>query len=254
MNIDRNLVNRALLVAGRMPSSEWEEEGSANNAMIKEFYLSTFLEALSEISWTGGRRRKFLMKTGVPHIQNTGFRFTYDLPLDCARPVELRDKEYFVVEDRFLYTEQERADLLYITNGRIQPAVPMVSGGRPGDIPGGEYFSGGRPGDAADEDVTLYGGRPGDITEAIPPDVKPDEDYPEYQMPRYESKFYQYVENMLAAKFALKLSENPALHGQLLQQAYMIKQEAVNASLSVSAGPVKPNKWWGEELGIHAYH
>jgi hypothetical protein len=254
MNIDRNLVNRALLVAGRMPFSEWEEAGSANNTMVKEFYLSTFLEALSEISWTGGRKRKFLMKTGVPHIRNAGFRFIYDLPLDCARPVELREREYFVTEDRFLYTDQEQADLLYITNGRIQPAVPLVSGGRPGDVLEGEYFSGGRPGDMADEDVTLYGGRPADIPEAAPPEAGPGEDYPEYRMPRYESKFYQYVENMLAAKFALKLSENPALHGQLLQQAYMIKQEAVNASLSVSAGPIKPAKWWAEELGIHAHY
>jgi hypothetical protein len=240
-----------------MPVTAWEREGdSANTILIKEFYLSTLLEALSEVSWTAGRERKYLMGTGIPHRRNTAFCYTYDLPADCARPIELRDKEYYVVEDRFLYTDQKHAELLYITNGRVQRPIALVSGGRPEDVPenGGEYCSGARPGDMADDELILYGGKPGDIEDTEPPDPPPLEDYPDYRMPRYESKFYQYVENMLAAKFALKLSENPALHGQLLQQAYLIKQEAVNASLSVSAAQVKPKKWWAEELGIHAYH
>jgi hypothetical protein len=251
MNIDWNLVNRAMLLVGQYSLSPGDlKTGNPTAAMVKSFYLTTLLEALSEVSWTGGRRRAYLMRSGVSHVRNGGFGFSYDAPFDCARAVELRDKAYFVTENRFIYTGQEHAELLYVTNGKILRPAAAITAGRPGEITGTEYFSAGRPGDKAEVLETFHPGRIADIGDALPSDPESTEDYPDYRMPEYEPKFYQYVETLLAAKCASQLSEEPALAARLLQQAYLVREEAVTASLSAAAGPRKPQKWWGEQLGI----
>jgi hypothetical protein len=84
----------------------------------------------------------------------------------------------------------------------------------------------------------------------LPPDPEPDEDYPDYRQLEYEPKFYEYIERSLAAKFSMKLTNQPQLHIQLLQEAMLIKQEAVNATRSRRAAKREPKKWWGEEMGI----
>jgi hypothetical protein len=257
MDMDRGLVNRALLDVGQQPLAE-EDISAGNTAYLlcKQYYLETFLEALSEIDWTGGRRRRYLMKTGIPRLEN-GYRFAYDMPADCARPLELRGNEYFVVEGRFICTGQDNALLLYITSGRVLRELAAVSCGRPSDIPEAEYLSGGRPGGLAEHDGILRAGRPADIppwegtgTRPLPEDPDTGEDYPDYRPPRYEPKFYEYIQKTLAAKFAMKISGQPQLHVQLLQEAMLIRQEAVNASMSAGAAKLKPKKWWKEELGL----
>ncbi|MDR2784569.1 MAG: hypothetical protein LBB83_01510 [Treponema sp.] len=252
MNMDRNLVNRALLDVGQSPLTDADRAAENTTFLLaKQFYLETFLEALSEVPWTGGRKRARLARTGRPHL-GSGYRFTYDVPFDCARPVELRDNAFFVIEDRFLCTDRDNAELLYITNGKLLRKIAGVHLGI-GDIPAMEYLTGGKPGD--NPEVTLYSGRPGNAPESAEPDAHPEDpplpdEYPDYRPPEYEPKFYEYIEKMLAAKFAMKLAERPELHVQLLQEALLIREGTISASMGSSAAKRQPQRWWKEELGL----
>lgn len=250
MNMNRDIVNRALLDVGQQPLADEDMPDNTVYLLCKQYYLQTFLEALSEVAWTGGRKRDRLMKTHRPHLP-TGYSFVYDMPFDCARPIELQDNGYFVVEDRYICTEVEKAQLLYVSNGKILKPVAAVTCGKPGDFMDMEYLSCGWP--DTDAEVTLKAGGPGDLpleTMPLPPDPAPTEDYPDYRPPEYEPKFYEYVEKTLAAKFAMKLSGEGALHVQLLQEAMILRQDAVTVSMSSSAAKLKPQRWWKEELGL----
>jgi hypothetical protein len=250
MNMNRDIVNRALLDVGQQPLADGDMPDNTVYLLCKQYYLQTFLEALSEVAWTGGRKRDRLMKTHRPHLP-TGYRFVYDMPFDCARPIELQDNDYFVVEDRYICTEVERARLLYVSNGKILRPVAAVTCGKPGDMMDMEYLSSGWP--DTDPEVTLKAGGPGDLpleTMPLPPDPEPADDYPDYRPPEYEPKFYEYVEKTLAAKFAMKLSNQPELHVQLLQEAMILREDAVTVSMGSSAAKLKPQRWWKEELGL----
>ena len=246
MNLD--IVNRALLAIGQNPLTDVDKE--ANNAgyqLCKSYYLSTFLEALSEVEWVGGRKRAKLVRTGRPLLQDYKYLFTYDMPYDCAKPIELQNNEYFIVEDRLILSDVPDAQLLYVSNGKIlRPNAIAVN--KLGELPDIEYFSAGPPGTVPD--VILYPGKPSDIKNTLPEDPKPASDYPDYIALDYEHKFYEYIEKMLAAKFAIKLSEQPKLHTQLLQAALLAKQEATDASRASRAAKVKENLWWTDELGL----
>jgi hypothetical protein len=248
--MDRGIVTRALGYVGEYHLTDQDvADKNTNYLTAKAFYLQTFLEALSEVAWTGGRRRKKLTLTGLPRLPS-GYRFAYDLPYDCAKAVELQDEAYFVVESRFLLTDREKAELLYVSNGRrLRPDVAIVSAGKPGDIHELEYITAGRPG--TDPDFVIRSGRPRDIGPALPETPEPSEDYPDYARLEYEPKFYQCVELALAAKFAVKESANPQLHGMLLQEAMVIKQEAINASGGNRAARQKTKGFWSEEYGFH---
>jgi hypothetical protein len=250
MNMNRDLVNRALLNVGQQPLNDADIPDSTVYLLCKQYYLQTFLEALSEAAWTGGRKRDRLMKTNRPRL-SPGYRFVYDLPFDCARPIELQDNGYFIVEDRYICTDVERAALLYVANGKILRPVASVSCGKPGDLMDMEYISCGWP--DTDPDVTILAGGPRDLpagSEPLPPDPEPEEDYPDYRPPEYEPKFYEYVEKTLTAKFAMKLSDQPELHTRLLQEALIIRESAVAVSMGSQAAKLKPQHWWKEELGL----
>ena len=249
MNMDINIVNRALYAIGQNPLAD--ADISANNTgyqLAKSYYISTFLEALSEVEWVGGRKREKLVRTGRPVLHNRNYAYAYDMPFDCARPVELQENEYYIVEDKLILTDEPDAQLLYVANGRImRPVTSVVM--RLGERPEDEYMTAGPPGTMPN--VTLYPGIPSDIGDEFPEDSAPDTDFPDYIQLDYEPKFYQFIEKILAAKFAIKLTDQPKLHTQLLQEALLIKQEAVDASRARRAAKVNPEKWWSQELGIN---
>ena len=249
--MNRDLVNRALLDVGQQPLADTDIPDNTVYRACKGYYLQTFLEALSEVAWTGGRKRDALVRTGRPILNDTRYQYAYDIPFDCAKPIELQDNDYFTVEDRILYTDTPRAQLLYVSNGKLLRPVAAVTCGKAGDLMDMEYLTGGQP--WTDPEVTILCGGPRDLpiaTAALPPDPEPAEDYPDYRPPEYEAKFYEYVEKTLAAKIAMKLSEQPELHVQLLQEALLIRQEAVTASMGSQAAKLKPQRWWKEELGL----
>ena len=258
MNMDKGIVNRALYDIGQYPLNDDDIKNKNTNYLLcKEFYLAVFLEALSEVEWTGGRRRGKLIPTGRPVIKNVNYQFTYDIPFDCAKPIELQNNNYyFVVEDRFLFTDDPGAELLYVSNGKVLRQVAVISAGRPGDIHDMEYLTAG-PLNTYDG-VMIWSGRPADIkapehwdgfTPIEPPeDPEPDEDYPDYIALEYEPKFYEYIEKNLAAKLSMKVSAQPGLHVQLLQEALLIKQEAIRASKSSRAAKIQEVPLWTEEM------
>ncbi|MDR2746740.1 MAG: hypothetical protein LBB77_04765 [Treponema sp.] len=255
MNMNRGLVNRAILTVGQMPLTDEDvQDKTTAYQTYWQYYLATFLEALSEAEWSGGRKREELVRTGRPVLKDMRFAYAYDIPFDCAKPIELQNNEYFVVEDRILYTDVFRPQLLYVSNGKILRPVASVLCGKPGDSMDMEYLTAGQP--WTESEVTLVCGGPGDLppedaAEAVPPpDPEPAEDYPDYRQTEYEPKFYEYVEKTLAAKAAMKMSEQPQLHLQLLQEALLIKQEAVRATKIRQAAKLEPRPWWGEELGL----
>jgi hypothetical protein len=242
------IVNRALLDVGQSPLLPADiAQKNAAYELCAFFYLDTFLEALSEVEWTGGRKRARLAETGRPVLKNLRYRFAYDMPLDCAKPVELQDRGFFEVEGRIIYSDVPEAELLYVSNGKILPPAAAVTPGRPGESPEAEYLSAGRPG--TEPEVTLRAGGPGDILPVpLPEDPVSGEDYPGYRARDYEPKFYEYIERKLAARFAMKLSDQPGLHTQMLQEAMLIRQEAVNVSRSLRAAKAAPNVWWTEGM------
>jgi hypothetical protein len=153
------------------------------------------------------------------------------------------------VEGRLIYTDVRDAELLYVSNGKILRRVPAVSAGKPGNVHDMEYLSAGPPG--TEPEVTLRAGGPEDILPVpLPEEPEAEEDYPDYRPPEYEPKFYEYVERALAAKFSMKLSNQPQLHIQLLQEAMLIKQEAVTATKSRAAAKRNGGRWWTEGVRI----
>ena len=259
MNI--GLVNRALYNVGQYPLLEDDiQSKNTNYLMCKEYYLSTFLEALSEVEWTGGRKREKLIPSGRSILKNHTYSYVYDVPFDCAKPIEIQNNEYFIVEDRLIFTNVDNAELLYVSNGKILREVAVISAGRPGDLHDMEYLTAGPPRLATEGAVMLWAGRPNDIPEPpsdwdgetpipLPSDPLSSDDFPDYIALEYEPKFFEYVEKSLSAKFAMKLSNQPALHVQLLQEAYLIKQEAIKTSNSIRAAKLQDNPWWTTEMG-----
>jgi len=249
MNMNIDIVNRALFATGQdlLTGNDISAKNDGYN-LCKAYYITTFLEALSEVEWVGGRKRDKPVRTGKPVERDRKYRFAYDMPFDCARPIELQNNEYFIVEDRLILTDAPDAELLYVSNGKKLRPVAAASAPRPGDIPEHEYFTAGPPG--TEPDITLYPGTPADIEDELPDDPVSDEDYPDYIALDYEPKFFEYIEKRLAAKFAMKLSDQPQLHAQMLQEAMLIKQEAVVASRAGRAAKVKEKPWWGQELGL----
>ena len=248
MNMDLNIVNRALFDAGQNTLSDEDITGQNTVYRIcKAYYLTAFLEALSEVEWVGGRKRTRLARTGRPLTRDRRYRFAYDMPFDCAKPIELQDNEFFLVEDRLILTGAPDAELLYVSNGKVLRTIAAAVNGEPGDLPDMEYLSAGQPG--LDPDVTLWAGEPEDIPDELPPDPEPVDDYPDYTAPGYEPKFYEYIEKSLAARLSMKLSAQPELHNLLLQEALFIKREAVDASRSARAAKINGNRWWTDEMG-----
>jgi hypothetical protein len=248
MNMNLEIVNRALFATGQSPLTDADIAAKNSSfGLCKAYYISTFLEALSEVEWVGGRKRAELVLTGRPVVRDRRYRFAYDMPCDCARPIELQDNEYFIVEDRLILTDAPNAELLYVSNGRVLRPIAVASAGKPGEI-GEEYFTAGQP--WTEPDYTLYPGRPADIANAFHEDPAPADDYPDYIALDYEHKFHEYIEKKLAAKFAMKLSEQPQLHVQLLQEAMLVRMEAINASRAGRAAKVKETPWWSQQLGL----
>jgi hypothetical protein len=118
MNIDQALANRVFAGIGDDPLTPADYAGaSLRFRVLKDFYLQTFLEALSEVPWTRGKKRSVLSKIDADHL--SPYRFQYAVPVDCARPLEIQENAYFVAEGNRILTDREDAALLYITNGKI---------------------------------------------------------------------------------------------------------------------------------------
>ncbi|MDR2964206.1 MAG: hypothetical protein LBU88_00325 [Treponema sp.] len=304
MNMNIDLVNRALYTTGHEELISKEDRSDEKKKpmynLCKAFYLSTYLEALSEVPWVSARRRKRLMRVRRPRFRS-GYRFVYTLPYDCARAVELSGKGDYIIEGRYLCTDEKRAELMYITNGKRLPRLRIAQAPAPGeeadivlspgevdesDIPVDVVFDPGEPEeDGIGKEECLECGElldhctckpeeddngidtmdwdeldeaeaddldEGDIYEEDELDEgdiveDTDEDYPEYELPQYEPKFYEYIEMSLAAKFAIKITDKPQLSSMLFQKAQFIKDQAITASKSMAKAKKQHHEWWDEQ-------
>jgi len=295
MDMDIELANRSLYAAGLLNETqgggaallarEDRESGSPDRkalyATCRSFYLATYLEALSEAPWASGRRRKRLLKTVLPH-GSSGYRFAYGLPWDCARPLELSGKGDYVIEGNFLCTDVDRAELLYVSNGkvindstRIEPAeigdlahnatVLSPGGLDEMDVPADVVFNAFAPRDIPwhgkrdyigdggvhiSEPARMPEGWDGKTPVPFPAAAPSGEDYPEYAPLQMEPKFYEYLEKALAARLAVKNTREPRLHEKLLQEALMVKQDAIASTKGVAAAKRQGSEWWADRLGL----
>ncbi len=118
MNIDKSIVARALAKAGQEPLNDDDiKKNSARWRVIKEFYLSTILETLSQTEWTSQKKRKILLRN-FDDENLTDYNYCYFLPEDCAKPEELKSEEEFMIEGNLLYTNDANAILMFISNGK----------------------------------------------------------------------------------------------------------------------------------------
>ncbi len=115
MEMDDGIVTRALMKAGQEPLNDQDKEkNSTRYRAIKQFYLATIEETLVTTEWTSQKTRKKLNKADIENFSN--YDYVYSLPVDCAKAEELLDKEEFIIEGRFLYTNSANAVLMYVSN------------------------------------------------------------------------------------------------------------------------------------------
>ena len=211
MNIDRELANRIFLDIGE----EMATDGDASQEtlkwrVLKEYYLSTMISAVSSIPWINGKLRKALTKIdavlpGAANPDNktvnySPYRFMYELPVDCARPLEIQGDYFYVIENGKLLTDRDDAALLYVTNGKV--SVPLAG-----------------------------------------------HDYPGYNLPEMEPLFYEYVEKLIASKMVMKLMPGQAdLRQALFAEAMLARQEALSAIRAVSSSRSTGERRWDEEI------
>jgi hypothetical protein len=99
--------------------------------VLERYYLSTILTELAANPWIGARKRAPLTKidcvlpgeanpTNKP-VNYSPYRYMYNLPADCVRPLEIQGNHFFVIEEKKLLTDLNNAALLYITNGYVSP-------------------------------------------------------------------------------------------------------------------------------------
>ena len=120
MNIQTDVVNRALARVGEQPIAD-DDRTSIQFNRVKKQYLATILESLSEYPWTSAMKRARLIEiTEGENLSEYAYRFT--MPIDCAKPLALLENVYFKVEGSTLYTDDSTAILLYVTNGALPAA------------------------------------------------------------------------------------------------------------------------------------
>lgn len=120
MNINKDIVNRALEAAGQERLSDEDiEKNSSRWRLIKDNYLSVILTTLAKTTWTSQLKREKLKEAEASNF--TGYDYVYLLPVDCAKPEELQDEAEFNVEGKYLYTNSPMAVLLYVSNGKRKP-------------------------------------------------------------------------------------------------------------------------------------
>jgi hypothetical protein len=252
MNLDFALVNRALQNLGLSPISEADRAaGNADWLTAREYFLQTMLEALAQVEWTSAKRRRDLLPAQLPFKRNHDFSFAYVLPLDCAKPIELDGQEYFEVEANLLYTTAAPARLLYISNGRRFIDQTSLAAGAARRPPPPAFVSGGDARRACryegGDNIVIAGtaSRP-----APPPPPEESEDFPDYRNLDLEPNFYLYWENLLSAKYALRLTDKPDLSVLYFNKAQSIGRAAQTISIQHSAARRTANPTWQEKLGL----
>jgi len=261
MNLDLALVNRALMNINMdpLPAEKYRDKDSKEWQTAYAYYLSSMLEALAQVEWTGAKRRRELAPAQTPVKHHAEFAYVYCLPIDCAKTIELDGHELFAVEAGMLFTSARPARLLYISNGKRLYNQTVILGGDASRPPTPDYVSGGNADRARRHewgDNVVAGGNAdtvrievGDgIQTPSPPEAA--EDYPDYRTLELEPNFYLYWEYLLSARFAQRLADQPSLADSWFAKAAMIGGAAEAISLAGSSGRRKAPDTWQEQMGL----
>ncbi|MBO7712211.1 MAG: hypothetical protein J6S85_01750 [Methanobrevibacter sp.] len=279
MNIDRKLVARAFSKAGEEPitESEWEEGNSSRVRVVKDFYLATIQEALSSYDWTSQKKRaklELLYKeveepkeqelykyyiyegndnyvkaeewnaTETYYVVNndnnyTKYAFMYLLPADCAKVVSVNDGADYEIEGAYIYTNEIDATLLYIQN----------------------YFTGKYEYEEVEnpeeENIDNYYIKNGTLYEkATAFSIEEtyytiiEQDYFFYGDIKLDPQLSAYIECLLAARIALKLTGDMNKYQMLYNEAAIIGNNAQKKSAEMARNRSKGNTTWIKQLGL----
>jgi len=293
MNIDKAIVNRALEKAGEegITETEWTEAKSNRVRLIKDLYLASILEALSNTDWTSQKTRKKLQEViaeeGEEDLNLTSYLHMYELPIDCAKPVALSNDGIYLVEGEFLYTDVADAILIYIKNYftgqyKYEEAAPTLT-----EIRSGKYYKQDDEGNyirvtdfeyeeadpqpaseeelaedtyyVIDEDGVYQVAEEYDEEETyylvlpIQYYSRVEEDYPFYDQPVFDPLLSEYLETIMAAKITMKLTGDMNKYQLLYNEARLMENRAIKASVAHGHNKDKGNPWWSEQLGLPNY-
>lgn len=246
MNINRDIVARAMIKAGEEPLTDTDiEKNSAKWRYVKDFYLATILETLASTEWTSQIKRSELILSEEDNL--TGYGYCYNLPADCSKPVELQDNADYLVEGDKLYTNIEHPILKYVSNNytgklKYERAVPQPT---EDSFVTGKYYT-------YDDDAKEY----------VPAEEYDSElefytliaeDYPLYDDYEFDSLLSEYIETRLASKLALKITGDTQLYQLLYNEAILKEREAVNKSIANAHNKDGGNRYWSDILGLPKY-
>ena len=247
MNIDKEIVNRALDKAGEEPinDTEWETGTSTRIRLVKDYYLVTILETLSNTDWTSQKKRAALeLDTDTENL--TEYSYVYSLPLDCAKPVKLKGEGEYFVEGNNLYTDTENAILVYISNSYTGKYNYTLADPQPT----AENFT----------EKTYYYKDANDsyfVQESYDAAkdyyTRDEEDYYLYADIKFDALLSEYIETRLASKMVLKLTGDQSLYQLLYSEAALMEKRAMQASEAHGFNKNTGNKYWGETLGLPSY-
>jgi hypothetical protein len=207
---------------------------------------------LAQVEWTGAKRRRELTPAMMPYKKNADFAHAYAMPIDCAKPIELDEQEYFEVEAHLLYTDAAPARLLYVSDGRRLIDQTLLAAGAARRRPRPDYMTGGDAGRSRrwEHGDNFISGGDAARPNAIAPPPEADEDFPDYRELLLEANFYLYWENLLSAKYALRLTDKPDLSTAYFNKAMAAGRAAEIVSMERSAARKTAAPTWQEELGL----
>lgn len=217
MNLNFDVVNRAFTRIGEEPITEKDKEDkNLKWNLAKNFYLVTILEALSTTPWTSSQKHAVLELSEEENY--TKYQYSYKLPLDCAKPLELQDNSYYQVIGKNLYADIPNAVLRYVSNFKkvINETIE----------------------EDTLENIILTDEIPEEDIEII------EDDYPDFEEIIGDVKFWEYIELRMASKLALKLSGDMNLYNVLYAEARLIENEAITASKTNAYAKKNGNNWW----------
>lgn len=248
MNINRQIVNRAMDKAGEEPilEEEWNNNTSVRVRLVKDYYLATILETLANTEWTSRKKREPLVEdtAGLNWSENA---YKYFLPIDCAKPISLQNNADYIVEGNYLLTDKENAILTYVSNaytGERKWAVAEVQ-------PTQETWESMKYA-YYDEETEKYVDAE-NYVEGKTYYLPVDEDYPLYDDIDFDPLLSEYIETRLASKMVLKLTGNKELYQLLYNEAILMEKRAVNVSQAHGYNKAKGSEYWGKTLGLPDY-
>lgn len=210
MNVNKDIVNRALIKAGQEPltDEEYRNEDATRWRLIKSYYLPTILITLENTEWTSQKRRKKLEKIELTSEEKelSPYLNAYQLPIDCRKPIALKNSEEYAVEGRRLLTNGDSAVLLYVSDGYI--------------------------GEADDSGVVS------------------DDDFPNYEDFKPDATLEEYLVTKMASEIALKITGDNQLYNLLYGEAQIMEDRAIKSSAAQGHSKETGNEWWSDLLGM----